>query len=263
MTLLYIEHATEEGIRCYVNGEVQRRRPKCVHAITCGACMCRPQHPQEAYCDADFVIRGRVTDVEKVEAPLPTIPEYNDPAGRNYEYSDYFSSRLFSKIIYTVEVKKRYKGDRNYFAPWALVPITSRYVSDDCIHVPLYTNSTFIIMGNQSTDGELLIDRCSFHRFFDQVTSNEIDGFRRHYKKTCNQCTVCHNTTGCEYDEADGCTVGKDIHKDVYYSNVTQCEHKFARCSRKKRTGRCHWIGNEIFRYCKRQRKKEVRRWPN
>ncbi|PIK33326.1 hypothetical protein BSL78_29860, partial [Apostichopus japonicus] len=116
------------------------------------------------------------------------IPEYNDYAGTNHEYAYRYSSRLYSKIIYTVEVEERFKGDHYYLAPMARVPITSRYVSDYCIHVPLYMNYSYIIMGNQSTDGELLIDRCSFHKLSNQVTSHEMDGFRRHYKKTCNQC---------------------------------------------------------------------------
>ncbi|XP_071853097.1 metalloproteinase inhibitor 3-like isoform X2 [Apostichopus japonicus] len=255
ITVLFIAHLWTGVYTCTSLSSVKRRYQL--------PCMCRPQHPQESYCDADFVILGRVTDVEKVEAPSPIIPEYNDYAGTNHEYAYRYSSRLYNKIIYTVEVEERYKGNHHYLVPMARVPITSRYVSDYCIHVPLYLNYSYIIMGNQSTDDELLIDRCSFYRLSDQVTSHEVDGFRRHYKKTCNQCMVCHNTNGCGYDEADGCTVGKEMDLGLYYFNKTQCEHKYARCSRKKRTGRCDWIGNGIFRYCKRQRKKEIRRWSN
>ncbi|XP_071850533.1 metalloproteinase inhibitor 3-like [Apostichopus japonicus] len=204
-------------------------------------CTCVLLHPQEVYCAADYVIRGRVT------AGDVTFINYE----RDYQYQQSTTTlppQIYltappnaKKIVYTVDIEKSYKRN-GLTAKGTTVEIVTDSIGLDCF-VGLATNYSYVIMGDVIND-QLTLGVCGYYRTVNQITKRQFKGLKRQYRKNCNECSICGRYDYC--DKTKGiCT----LDFDHFYSRY--CEIDFARCGKNK-GGICDWLGGKDYRRCLR-----------
>ncbi|XP_042360664.1 metalloproteinase inhibitor 2b [Plectropomus leopardus] len=135
------------------------------------ACSCSPSHPQQAVCNADVVIRAKVTGKQEDDVG-------NDIYGNSIK-----------QIKYDIEQIKMFKGstqdiDAIYTAP-----------SPSVCGVTLETNSTeYLITGKLKTDGKVHITLCHLIQPWDALSTTQKNSLTQRYEMGCD-CKIIRCTS--------------------------------------------------------------------
>ncbi|XP_052072517.1 metalloproteinase inhibitor 2-like [Mytilus californianus] len=181
-----------------------------VHSCSCGG-----QHPQDAFCSADYVFYGKVIKYDLIPGPPDDFA--NNFATWNYTF----------KIIFKM------KG------------ITERVGQDIAVDtagnegicgVRFTVGKSYIVMGRTRSDGMKETDSC---RFISQLNSlspyQSFYLFTRgsySYNRNCRRrCKIGPKSKGCRYQQENA-----DF-------TTTKCLANKALCQRERR--RCRWVNNE------------------
>ncbi|XP_061186659.1 metalloproteinase inhibitor 2-like [Saccostrea echinata] len=176
-------------------------------------CKCRPQHPQEAFCDdKTFVIKAKILSRKKVSG--------GPGSGRR---------------VYKVKVLKDYK---NTFDPIQGKEKIYTSSSHEPCGVYFRRKATYIISGYKSgADGKLTTSACSWSQKICTVTSFQKFALKTGlYKKNC-QCKILDCTDGnCNPPTGENCVIKSN----------RNCYLKKNACVQKSTYGalQCGWKSN-------------------
>uniref|UniRef100_A0A4W5QTC3 Metalloproteinase inhibitor 2 n=1 Tax=Hucho hucho TaxID=62062 RepID=A0A4W5QTC3_9TELE len=132
------------------------------------ACSCSPAHPQQAFCNADVVIRAKVVGKKVVEAG-------NDVYGNTIK-----------RIKYDIKQIKMFKGpDRDIDAIFTAP-------SSAVCGVTLETNGNeeYLFTGKLETDGTMHVTLCDFIESWEAMSPTQKKSLTQRYESGC-KCKVC------------------------------------------------------------------------
>ncbi|KAK3103073.1 hypothetical protein FSP39_016265 [Pinctada imbricata] len=190
------------------------------------ASSCAPSHPQEKFCRADFVLRGRVLEEE-----LTYFPETD----------------MVSEKTYTVSVSKKGHIFKGELTCGNVTIITSG--SDITSGVTMETEKEYVISGIALPDGTLLTTSCEFVVPYSMVNSHQRRGLRFKYKQGCpckmRRCYGDDCSTMSDWSiDGDTCLWR---HTNVF--NPNDCYSKYTYCLNNT-LGVCEWKSNRMFEDC-------------
>ncbi|KAI4900536.1 hypothetical protein NFI96_026730 [Prochilodus magdalenae] len=131
------------------------------------ACSCSPAHPQQAYCNADVVIKAKVIGQKEVLAGSDT---YGNP---------------IKKIQYDIKQLKMFKGpnreiDAVFTAPTSAV----------CgVNLESDGKKEYLITGKLESDGKMHVTLCDFIEPWQSLTIAQKKGFEVRYQTGC-ECRI-------------------------------------------------------------------------
>ncbi|XP_078427265.1 metalloproteinase inhibitor 2a [Cetorhinus maximus] len=128
------------------------------------ACSCAPIHPQQAFCNADVVIRAKVVANKEVNSG-------NDIYGNPIQ-----------KIQYEIKQTKMFKG------PEHNIEYIFTATSSAVCGVMLETSGKkeYLITGKLGKDGKMLITLCDFIMQWDMLTPTQKKSLNQRYQMGCD-----------------------------------------------------------------------------
>ncbi|XP_060700844.1 metalloproteinase inhibitor 2a [Hemiscyllium ocellatum] len=177
------------------------------------ACSCAPNHPQQAFCNADVVIRAKVVASKAV---ISGNDIYGNP---------------IQKLQYEVKQIKMFKG------PEHNIEYIFTATSSAVCGVTLETNGKkeYLITGKLGEDGKMLITLCDFIKQWDMLTPTQKKSLNQRYQMGCD-CKItrcpsipCYITSRSECLWTDWVT-GKSINgrQSKHYSCVKRSDNSCA-----------------------------------
>uniref|UniRef100_A0A8C1R6L6 Metalloproteinase inhibitor 2 n=2 Tax=Cyprinus carpio TaxID=7962 RepID=A0A8C1R6L6_CYPCA len=166
-------------------------RSRCVPLlllVLCGAaefaeaCSCTPEHPQQAYCNADVVIRAKVVGQEEVVTGNDT---YGNP---------------IKMIRYDVKQIKMFKG------PDGDIDAILTGPSSALCGVSLDSSGKkeYLITGNKDSNGTLRINLCNYIESWESLSLTQKKSFGPRYQMGCDCKVVQCPTIPCSiHDNAE------------------------------------------------------------
>uniref|UniRef100_A0A4W5LSY4 Metalloproteinase inhibitor 2 n=1 Tax=Hucho hucho TaxID=62062 RepID=A0A4W5LSY4_9TELE len=136
------------------------------------ACSCSPAHPQQAFCNADVVIRAKVVGKKVVEAG-------NDVYGNTIK-----------RIKYDIKQIKMFKGpDRDIDAIFTAP-------SSAVCGVTLETNGNkeYLFTGKLETDGTMHVTLCDFIESWEAMSPTQKKSLTQRYESGC-KCKIIRCTS--------------------------------------------------------------------
>ncbi|XP_071961287.1 metalloproteinase inhibitor 2-like [Antedon mediterranea] len=196
------------------------------------SCNCSPMHPQQQFCDADFVIRGRV--VAKKDSFLPLNNQLD--SGDSY-------------IDYNVTVERIFKGHQNIKIQ-TNIAITTAKEDGRCGVNDLNVRDTYLFAGKGKRMFE--IKNCDWVIGYKKLSRKQRQGVRHMYKQYCNSCKIspCYDEESCNQDDSNTCMW--DLSSMMY--GDLDCESIYSRCLRTAE-GTCKWLRSKEVRSCFEGRK--------
>ncbi|XP_033106529.1 metalloproteinase inhibitor 2-like [Anneissia japonica] len=196
-------------------------------------CNCFPVHPQQQFCDADFVIRGRIVGKKDSFSPLNNQLD----SGDNY-------------IDYNVTVERIFKGHR-YMKIQTNIDITAAKEERSCAVNDLNVRDTYLFAGKGKKVFQ--IKSCDWVVRYKKLSRKQRQGVRHMYKQYCNSCNIspCYDQTSC--NQADSNTCMWDL-SSMKYGDI-DCESIYSRCLRTTE-GTCKWLKSKEVRNCLAGRKR-------
>ncbi|XP_067860127.1 metalloproteinase inhibitor 2a [Heptranchias perlo] len=128
------------------------------------ACSCAPIHPQQAFCNADVVIRAKVVASKEVNSG-------NDIYGNPIH-----------KIQYEIKQIKMFKGPEHNIE--YIVTATSSAVCGVILETS--GKKEYLIAGNLGVDGKMLITLCDFIVQWDMLTATQKKSLNQRYQMGCS-----------------------------------------------------------------------------
>ncbi|KAL9973210.1 hypothetical protein ACROYT_G019631 [Oculina patagonica] len=156
------------------------------------ACSCKTGHPQERFCFADFVIRAKVLSQKAIWFSI---------SGRvfNLEISQIFKGA--SRVNQTEGIHVNGSGQGSLFA--------KAYTYDSACGVWLQNGTAYLLSGfiHNVKPLRLMLNLCTLHEEWSQVTPSQRDGLSRVYGQNC-ECKISGiNCTGWyRCGKLSGCT---------------------------------------------------------
>ncbi|XP_063417041.1 metalloproteinase inhibitor 3-like [Mytilus trossulus] len=178
------------------------------------SCSCGQQHPQDAFCSADYVFYGKAIK----EKLIPGRPDdvHNNFATWNYTFEIIFKMKgVTERVGHFVVIETAGNGAR--------------------CGVRFTVGQSYILMGNK-IDGIKEIGSCDFISQLSNISSYQtfymFTRFRYSYNYNCRRgCKIGPNSEGCRFLEEN-----TDFTTD-------KCLATKALCQRKGR--RCRWVNHE------------------
>uniref|UniRef100_UPI00398EF273 metalloproteinase inhibitor 2a n=1 Tax=Pristiophorus japonicus TaxID=55135 RepID=UPI00398EF273 len=128
------------------------------------ACSCAPIHPQQAFCNADVVIRAKVVANKEVNSG-------NDIYGNPIQ-----------KIQYEIKQIKMFKGPENNIE--YIFTATSSAVCG--VMLETSGKKEYLIAGKLGKDGKMLITLCDFIVQWDMLTPTQKKSLNQRYQMGCD-----------------------------------------------------------------------------
>ncbi|XP_030646298.1 metalloproteinase inhibitor 2b [Chanos chanos] len=146
------------------------------------ACSCSPAHPQQAYCNADVVIRARVTGVKEVNSGNDV---YGNPIKR---------------MRYDIKQIKMFKGPNQDIDAIFTAP------SSALCGVRLATNNTeYLITGKLESDGSMHVTLCDFIESWDSMSLTQKKGLTERYEMGCECKIIRCSSIPCSINNPNEC----------------------------------------------------------
>ncbi|XP_066497665.1 metalloproteinase inhibitor 2b [Hoplias malabaricus] len=146
------------------------------------ACSCSPLHPQQAYCNADVVIRAKVVGQQ-------VLVSGNDSYGN-----------AIKKIQYDVKQIKMFKGPDQ-----EITAIFTPHISAMC-GVSLESNGKeYLITGKLKSDGTVDVIMCDFIKPWTSLTTAQKKGFETRYDMGCGCRIVRCPSVPCSVQDPAEC----------------------------------------------------------
>ncbi|KAK2833413.1 hypothetical protein Q5P01_017302 [Channa striata] len=135
------------------------------------ACSCSPVHPQQAFCNADVVIRAKVVGKQEVEV------------GNNiYGYP-------ITQIKYDIKQLKMFKG------PTQDIDAIYTASSSTVCGVTLDSNGKeYLITGKLNSDGKMHVTLCQFIKPWEELTETQKKSLTQRYEMGCD-CKITRCTS--------------------------------------------------------------------
>lgn len=207
-----------------------------------GVCRCNIQHPQQAFCNHDFVIKALVKNSEEVLAENG----YKEWHAQNFDLVEGHVGRQAPKKIvvsriYEIQVIKVFKGSARVSTK-KLKTVTQIKTPGTVKSCGVYLRKNQVyLLGGDAILQDLWVDGCSWVQKFRKLTRQNILGLNLKYKKSCNKCSI-EQCTGKECDKHHGnCNFQQEIYS---------CFQDFGICHYSKRHKKCEWKKNGAFNRC-------------
>ncbi|XP_060066226.1 metalloproteinase inhibitor 3-like [Ylistrum balloti] len=183
-------------------------------------CYCGLRHPQQIFCESDFVVKVHVMEMEEVYDN--SIPRHSFPL----------------QVVYTVDIDKVYKQSDKFNNADHLHLLTGG--SEGTCRQDLQVGHSYVIMGNVH-DGSMHLHLCDWTSRVEDLTEHRIRGLRYKYRKGCN----------CEIKRCfgDQCNNLSNQNDTCPWRNVNECEVEYGFCTNRPDTG-CSWRRNGMRRGC-------------
>ncbi|XP_038839905.1 metalloproteinase inhibitor 2-like [Salvelinus namaycush] len=166
------------------------------------ACRCSPPHPQQAFCDADIVIRAKVVG----------------------------KKALSNEIKYDVQQIKMFKG------PDRVIHAVFTSSSSASCGVTLETNKEYLFTGRMSTDGSMHLVMCDFIQYWEDLNGTQKKSLTQRYQSGCD-CTIIRcSSLPCPVSAPDEC-LWTDL---LLADGQSGPQAKYSACL-KGRDGSCAW----------------------
>ncbi|XP_033106568.1 metalloproteinase inhibitor 3-like [Anneissia japonica] len=140
---------------------------------------CVPKHPQQHYCEADFVIRGTV--LNRNYTTRDGMPDMGTGMEGDMPFNYY--------VVYKVQVEKVYKG-ASYFSEGMDVYIKTEADNNMCGIGNLMNRKSYMISGQKEEGIMLNINGCNWVAEYKKLTQAQKTGVKRQYGANCNSCQV-------------------------------------------------------------------------
>ncbi|XP_041035593.1 metalloproteinase inhibitor 3-like [Carcharodon carcharias] len=182
------------------------------------ACSCGPSHPQQAYCQADVVIKGKI-----VGSKMITRDNSDDSHG-------------FPWIEYEVQQQKMYKGfEKIQQVEYVYTPLADFVCG--MVLGPDEMNQDYILSGTVEADGKVYINICSFNRPWSQLTHAQQTSLDGRYKDGCRCKIVPCLSLPCSLDADNQCLWTDGI----FTGNWSGAQSQRFTCVMKPK-GLCQWV---------------------
>ncbi|XP_060064884.1 metalloproteinase inhibitor 2-like [Ylistrum balloti] len=195
-------------------------------SCTCPACPTKV-HPQDAYCNGDFVIKASITDMTMV-GDDPETPE-DDPTT---QYSISIDKVFKEPPVPTVEATCVVESLASNATAGCFFTLITLKEPQPC-GVELNVDETYLISGFEE-DGKLKIDECGLNIPWDEVTPHMKIGLNKRYEKNC-QCPT-----------GEGKCVADPASADI-------CFCRYATCVEVQKEGcapECKWFKSRSLKQC-------------
>uniref|UniRef100_A0A8C8FES7 Metalloproteinase inhibitor 2 n=1 Tax=Oncorhynchus tshawytscha TaxID=74940 RepID=A0A8C8FES7_ONCTS len=133
------------------------------------ACRCFPQHPQQAFCNAEVVIRAKVVGEKAVS----------------------------NAIKYDIQQIKMFKGCDQV--------IHAIYTYTTSCSVTLEINKEYLFTGSLNTDGSMGIGMCNFIRYWDDLNGTQKKSLTQRYRTGCACKIIRCSSLPCPVSAPDEC----------------------------------------------------------
>uniref|UniRef100_A0A673VX48 Metalloproteinase inhibitor 2 n=1 Tax=Salmo trutta TaxID=8032 RepID=A0A673VX48_SALTR len=135
------------------------------------ACKCSPPHPQQAFCDAEIVIRAKVVGKKVVS----------------------------NAIKYDIQQIKMFK------CPNQVIHAIFTASSPAACGVTLEINKEYLFTGRMNTDGRMRIVMCDFIQYWEDLNGTQKKSLTQRYRSGCD-CTIIRcSSLPCPVSAPDEC----------------------------------------------------------
>lgn len=195
------------------------------------ACTCMPQHPQEAFCNADFAIRAKVLSMEKVE---------NGKVINLRILKTFKGANLLNK---TDGVRFHGSNQGSLFAK-----VYTRRVATECGLDWIPSDKRHVIFG-RFYKGKLWVSFCDFVQGWSQVLNRRAlrVGIKRFFGQNCDcQLAPCYSG---DCGKLKGCaSTSLSPHRNP-------CEWDHSYCVKNSNGTACSWYETPKYKECKASHK--------
>ncbi|CAH1783550.1 unnamed protein product [Owenia fusiformis] len=208
------------------------------------SCSCMPAHPQEHFCNADFVIKAKFKGKK-----LLYSKNINEVEGHNITH------RFPTEIMYHTRISKVYKETEAYNG----VSHTSLYTAAEgaaCGVTDLKEQTKYLISGNV-VGGKARTGTCEWVQEWNKVHVRYRKGVQFIMEKHCD-CKVvpCFDKETCD-------KLNKEYKKGKenqcawpFLDDPTNCYSTYAMCQKRKEGG-CQWTRPKAWRTCLQKAKED------
>ncbi|OWF42325.1 metalloproteinase inhibitor 2-like [Mizuhopecten yessoensis] len=194
----------------------------------CPECLTKT-HPQDAFCQDDFVIRTTITDMKET-GDDPTTPEIDPKTSYKIDIVKVFKEPAVPSIEATC-IASSLSGNATVGCFFSLHALNA---SLPCgVELEVDSLQEYLISGTVE-DGKMIIDACSLAIPWEEVTGHMKIGLNKRYKKNCQ----------CETGE-DKCIVEPPEDELCFCQYATCVEVKKVGCAPV-----CKWKKSKTFKTC-------------
>ncbi|XP_066997075.2 metalloproteinase inhibitor 1 isoform X2 [Anabrus simplex] len=187
-------------------------------------CSCTLTHPQESYCNANFVIVARVKK---------------------------FYERRTSKV-FKIRIKRTFKVSNNKTAEALQTGLLWTALDGAACGTHLNVNTTYLVAGNV-VQGRPRVSLCSYVRPWVKLTNKQRKGFRLLYKNTCNRCEVIFKHWSQKEPVRDPKACMWDTASYPGDVELPDCQALYAICTVQP-GGKCGWTSDRLNKECAKLR---------
>ncbi|XP_038060714.1 metalloproteinase inhibitor 3-like [Patiria miniata] len=201
------------------------------------ACVCMPMHPQQHYCRADFVIKGKilVDDLKVLSDNDTKMKADNDTSTPNMR-------------MYKVRIEKIFKG-QELMGPKKHAEIMVSRLGETC-GMPLQENEVYVLTGRQMKN-MYTVNMCDWVRKYSHLSRKQRQGIRHLYKQYCDSCQIrpCFHGN-CQATTPNTCIW--NVSGRMLNNNELDCESDYSRCI--KDGAGCKWYMPQTMKECMQRR---------
>ncbi|XP_072420828.1 metalloproteinase inhibitor 2-like [Chiloscyllium punctatum] len=187
------------------------------------ACSCGPTHPQQAYCQADVVIKGKI-----VSSKIITLGNSSDTNPQQW-------------IQYEVEQDKMYKGSEKIERVREVYTPRGDFVCGMVLG-PDQMDEAYVLSGTMGSDGKIFINICGLNKAWRELTPAQQLSLDGSYEAGC-QCTVVPCLWLPCKAANDQCLWTDGVLNGNWLGAQTQ---RFT--CRMKASGLCQWVSAKVAR---------------
>lgn len=192
------------------------------------ACSCAMQHPQQRFCDADFVLKARVKNSHSAS-------EQNDGVAQ------------LTHRTYNIRTRKLLKTSEKYesLSNLTKMEISTPRSESLCGILNLHNHTNHLIMGTVEEPGRLWFTLCKgIAREWRRLPIHERKGVLYRYERHCN-CKV----KPCYQPNCGETNTDADMCKWSPLQDSNDCHIKHSWC-RRTSDGRCKWAAPDSMKTC-------------
>lgn len=195
--------------------------------MTVESCVCMPAHPQNAFCNSDFVIKVTITSKRQYSLV------------KNYQQYIDMGLPPLQIAFYNITVMKIFKGQSNIqhllregTPPKAVVHTTPNEGANSCSL--LLRKGGIYLLGGRLDREKMMLSKCDFNNEWHLLSEQIMNGVHGAYECHCTVATCvdgyCDYNSSCQWDVAD------------------ECSSKYRMCGRSG--SECSWISDDQYTKC-------------